>query len=272
VQVYARSMSRDGLTRQEAVAGAVLAHHLACRAHGAEDGRTEGMVDLWLDRDGVTFGAAEVTIAGDEAGMQTEALAFASGGHPGWAIRSTRPRWVAHYTSRSQITGAPAMLQALVTLCDLHGVDLPERLPLDVRLDTEPFDRYLRHGWRLRTYSTESTHAPAEALVYVQPDTVGALVPDDLDGLVDWVNGELAGRWRSKVDKLHDVGVAERHLVIVGHHTGPPVEVLVGASPPVLPRPAPVDVGLSGLWLLLPFGADFLRWTPAVGWEWLALP
>lgn len=217
-----------------------------------DDGSRSSMHDLNLARDGVVFGACEVTAAADQKAVETWNIANGDG-----------ERWI-----EEGLVGG--WMLTLRPGCSIKT--LRRKAPgLLRRLEDNPHDTDAKNG--LRRLGVLDAHQGGTSFpgsVYLTVDQgrefTGGIVADTGDGLVGWFDEWVREPEQThNIDKLTKSGLPETHLFVIlpGFSSGPftATDLLMRTNPPLPTIPPDLPAGLTHLWLAS-------TWTTGAIYHW----
>ena len=250
----------------EVVAQAYMSSVLNVAVDVHDDNTSPGMFDLAFDLGGGRLGAAEMTTITDPASRQWQSFRNEQVVIPGtpWAFRVTRN---GGSVRRHDVV---RHLPRLAELAAMHDVSDINRLARQLQFSGEPAVDWL-NGCGARISGLREHDRPGA--VYFDGDGGGSFVSGNMDGLVAWLNVELAsGRFDGEFSKLAASSRPEQHLVLrIDMPSRMPNEhwFTLTESSATLPStpPAPVGRFLTGLWLIPDYGKFIVSWLRADGWR-----
>lgn len=228
-----------------------------------DDGTRPGDVDAHiLLNDGPA--ALEVTILGDRASLEVEAVLVRDGG---WNDERLRWRWDVRPGPRTHYGRFYEHVAALLFACERDGVDRPERLTPTTAEETAALDWYDESDCRI----WGNPHTSMPGTVDVLPPMMVGWEDDSLETLKDWLETVLAsGHVGRRVEKLGRSGLTERHLYLIVHSSGAPFSIYVGLAMKTTLPPAPPNLpdAVTHLWIDTGYRAGgLLRFDPTAGWS-----
>lgn len=248
--------------RAERIAAYLVSYEAAAEAVPHDvDGR-QGAVDYLLTWEDGRQAALEVTLITEKASIAWQGMAMREGwrwaADTSWEFRSAAVSFPYKFVRR-------AVLRA-VELCDIHGVDRPEDLPLatlDVERDVARFLADELGTLRRATLSPGVLIYQAARAEFVDN------APSDFARIVETWNREP--HMESHIRKLaRTVNVSERHLFLVAIDDVLPARFFTDDFPAPTSAPAGFD-SVDALWVWSNYWHRYLVFRND-SWSWVEFP
>jgi hypothetical protein len=245
---------------EERFAEEVLRRVLGIEVTGRDDGSSDRMADVLFTLPNGAEGALEVTTIGEQAALESAAIAAKMN----WHVNGATWAWAINIGHDVAMRDLKRHLPTLVLTSERLGLSDPRLVPCEHQQD-DAF-RWFRSS-NLSMHGFPGPQRPGA--IHVLPEGDGGAVYEHLDELPQW----LAGRLRQldlmdNIDKLTATGRAELHLFVRIHDTGMPFSLYYplasGNYVPCCPLDAPA--GLAGLWLAPAWDNPILWWSRSQGW------
>lgn len=248
--------------RAERIAAHLVGYETGAKVVPHDIGGRQGAVDYLLVWPKGRRGALEVTLVTDKASIAWQGMAMKEGWRwpaaSSWEFRSAGPNFPYKFVRR-------AALRA-VALCDAHGVDRPEELPLAVLEDELELAQFLAEelGTLRRTRLNPG--------VTIYPSIHAEFIdnaPSDFARVVDTWHGEphIASHLK-KLTRTADV--SERHLFLVPTDDVLPARFFTDDFEPPTSAPAGFD-SVDALWIWSNYWHRYLAFRND-SWAWVDFP
>jgi hypothetical protein len=243
-----------------------MAQVLGCAVEVHDDNSRPSMFDFAFELADGRLGAAEMTTITDPIAREWQALRNRQHTIPNTSLAFRVVRNGAQVRANDVLRHLPRLAE-LAETCDESDIN---RLAQQLQFSGDLAIEWLNGCGARITGLRNHAHPGA---VYFDGDGGGSFVPDNMDGLIDWLNEELASeRFDSEFAKLTASGRTEQHLVLrIDMPSRMPNEhwFALTETSAALPSTAPAPPGriMTGLWLIPDYGKFIVSWMNVQGWR-----